>query len=182
MVNAVQIDTIRLWHEQVVDWMLENPHLTQGQCADHFDKTQSWLSTLINSDLFQEYKDRRFRQHQELVSHSVIERVSGLASLSLEVLHDRILEEKDDIPLGIVKDSAELTLKALGFGPKPSARAPTTVVTLNVGGASAEVLAEARGNLRRIHEENTTPEPDIEEAEVVDGSPDTPQLPLFGEV
>lgn len=129
----------------------------------------------------------RFAEHQARLSHSVIERVSGLAGLSLEVLHDRIKAEKDNIPLGIVKDSAELALKAMGFGPKP-AHAPAPVVHINIG-APPELLAEAREDLRRLHVENTedaeilTEETDIvpKALERAERANDTPRT-VFGEV
>ncbi len=205
MSKSVQIKSVRPWHEQVVDWMLQNPHLTQGQCALFFHKTETWLSLVINSDLFREYKARRFADHHENVSHSVIERVSGLAGLSLEVLHDRIKEEKEDIPLGIVLDSATLMLKSMGYGPKQTAAAPVATINLNLNGAPAEVLAAARDDLRKTHVENTV---EAEDAEVIEGGedlvglalakaegrfdlvlepedtqhdPEQPQLPLFGE-
>ncbi len=204
MAQSVQIKSVRAWHEQIVDYMLQNPHRTQGEMAEFFSKTEAWLSSVINSDLFRDYKALRFTQHQDNVSHSVIERVSGLAGLSLEVLKERIEEERDDIPLGIVLDSATLMLKSMGFGPKPvTARA--TTIHLNVNGASAEVLAEARNDLRRTHVENTV---EAEDAEIIEDKDDLiglalaqaedqfdlvldsedtqhdsaqPQLPLFGE-
>ena len=206
MAQSVQIKSVRMWHEQIVDWMLQNPHLTQGDCALFFDKTEAWLSSVINSDLFREYKSRRFADHHENVSHSVIERVSGLAGLSLEVLHERIEAEKKDIPLGIVLDSATLMLKSMGFGPKATpAQAPSATINVNLNGAPAEVLAQARDDLRKTHVENTV---EAEDAEVIDEGDDLvglalakaedqldlvldpedtqhdsaqPQLPLFGE-
>ncbi len=207
MAQSVQIKSVRPWHEQVVDWMLQNPHLTQGQCALFFKKTETWLSLVINSDLFREYKARRFADHHENVSHSVIERVSGLAGLSIEVLEERINAERDDIPLGIVLDSASLMLKSMGYGPSPVAT-PAATINLNMNGAPAAVLAEAREDLRRTHEENTV---EAEDAEIVKDDnliglalakaedqfdlvldqdhppedtqhdPAQPQLPLFGE-
>lgn len=169
MAQSVQLQSIRHWHEQIVDWMLQNPHKTQGEMADFFSKTQAWISSVINSDLFREYKALRFTQHQDNISHSVIERVSGLAGLSIEVLEERIKEERADIPLGIVLDSASLMLKSLGYGPTQAAATAPTTINLNVNGASAEVLAEARDDLRRTHVENTV---EAEDAEILENGED----------
>lgn len=177
MANQVQIKSISHWHEQIVDWMLANPHLTLGQCAAYFNKTQNWLSAVIHTDLFQAYKARRFQEHQEHVSHSVITRVNGLAGLSLEVLQERIEKERETIPLGIVKDSAELTLKACGFGPKQATSTPTTV-NLNVNSVSATLLAEAREDLRQLHQDNASPVDDPSDSQ----NEAHLQLPLFGDV
>ena len=105
----------------------------------------------------------------------MVEEVSGLAGLSIKVLHERIEKEKEDIPLGIVLDSATLMLKSMGFGPKAApAQAPATI-NVNLNGAPAEVLAQARDDLRKTHVENTV-EP--EDAEIVEGDEDLVGLAL----
>ena len=96
-------------------------------------------------------------------------------------------------------------LKSLGYGPKAAPAAPATTINVNLNGAPAEVLAQARDDLRKTHVENTV---EAEDAEVIDGGEDLvalaltkaesefdlvldpedtqhdsaqPQLPLFGE-
>ena len=133
------------WHEQIIDWELMNPSATMGDCARHFGKTEGWLSTVRNSDAFREFRARRIAEHQNMVSETVIEKVEGLAALTLDTLHDRIESEKDSISLGFVRETAETALKALGYGGKGAAPA-TTVVQVNV--VSAESLERARGLMR----------------------------------
>lgn len=132
------------WHEQVVDWELMNPSATLGDCARHFGKTEGWLSTVRNSDAFREFRARRIAEHQNMVSETVIEKVEGLAALTLDTLHERIEREKDDIPLAFVRETAETALKALGYGGRGAA--PAAVVQVNV--VSAEALGRARDLMR----------------------------------
>ncbi len=132
------------WHEQVIDWELLNPSATMGDCARHFGKTEGWLSTVRNSDAFREFRARRIAEHQSMVSETVIEKVEGLAALTLDTLHERIERERESISLGFVRETAETALKALGYG-GTSAVAPT-VVQVNV--VSAASLERARGLMR----------------------------------
>lgn len=133
------------WHEQIVDWELMNPSAKLYDCAQHFGKTEAWLSTVRNSDAYREFRARRIAEHQNMVSETVIEKVEGLAALTLDTLHDRIEREKDDISLGFVRETAETALKALGYGARGTA-APAPVVQINV--VSAESLSRARELMR----------------------------------
>ncbi len=133
------------WHEQLVDWELMNPSANMGDCARHFGKTEGWLSTVRNSDAFREFRARRIAEHQGMVSETVIDKVEGLAALTLDTLHERIEGDRDNIGLGFVRETAELALKALGYCGK-SAAAPAPVVQVNV--VSQESLQRARGLMR----------------------------------
>lgn len=159
------------WHEQLVDWELMNPSANMGDCARHFGKTEGWLSTVRNSDAFREFRARRIAEHQNMVSETVIDKVEGLAALTLDTLHDRIEMEKDSIPLGFVRETAETALKALGYGGKSAAPAQT-VVQVNV--VSAESLERARGLMRG--RATTAEEPVL----VTSEEPDHDSLPAPG--
>ena len=54
MAKSVQIKKLGWWHTAIMEWMLANPDKTLRECAENFDVTQPWLSSVINSDLFQE--------------------------------------------------------------------------------------------------------------------------------
>jgi len=185
--SQVQIKSVSHWHEQIVDWMLTNPHLPLKDCASYFDRTPTWLSTVIHSDAFEQYRAIRFAQHQERVSESVLSRVHGVADVALDVLQERIEVEREKISLDFVKDAASMALQQLGFGAKHSPAAATPSLTVHVNAAPREVLAEARDSLRRLHSSNTDESP--EDAVVVsptqEGGPtvdvEKPQLPIFGE-
>ena len=152
------------WHEQIVDWELMNPSSTLGDCARHFGKTEGWLSTVRNSDAYREFRARRIAEHQNMVSETVIEKVEGLAALTLDVLHERIDRERDDISLSFARETAETALKALGYGGKSAAPAP--VVQINV--VSPESLERARGLMRERAAPMSTEEPALAAPEEAD--------------
>ena len=56
----VQISRVKIHHEQILTWLILNPDKTQGECAAHFGVTETWLSIIINSDVFQSrWRERR---------------------------------------------------------------------------------------------------------------------------
>lgn len=152
-----RISKINWWHEQISDWMLLYPDKNLSDCADYFGVTQSWLSSVRNSDLFKEFHRLRMEQHRAEVSGTVIERAEGVAKLSLEVLHERIEKERQDIGLGIVKDTAAMALQALGYSSR-SGNGPASDVNVNVNVVSSDVLERARNKMKLINggEEDTS--------------------------
>lgn len=143
------IKKVSWWHQSIVDWELANPHRSMGDCAEFFDVTPAWLSTVRNSDAFRAYAARRRNEHNDNVSQGVIGKVEKLAELSMEVLSERIVAERRTIGLEGLKDTAEMALKALGFGQaKGNAAGATTNVQVNV--VDAQALAIARERMRSI--------------------------------
>jgi hypothetical protein len=154
--SQVQIKKVSWWHESIIEWMITNPEDSLGACAAFFNVSQSWLSTIINSDVFRERLAQQREAHFANTSRTVQEKVSGLADLSVEVLEERIQAERESIPLGIVRDAADLALKASGFSPTHQQRGGnrTTnilqVVNGGKGGVDREVLAEAREQMNQL--------------------------------
>lgn len=146
-----QVLKVSWWHESVVDWKLKNPELNQGDCARHFNVSESYMSILCNSDAFRAYEAGRRAEHNKAVSKDIIEQVEEVASVSLEVLHERIDKERDSIGLKIVGETCEMALKSLGFGVKPASGQPVNnVLVLNA--ATPEALESARGKMRLINQ------------------------------
>lgn len=154
--GTVQLKKVNWWHESIIEWMITNPESSLGECSRFFDVSQSWLSTIINSDVFRERLSQQRELHFANTSRTVQEKVSGLADLSIEVLEERIEKERETIGLGIVRDAADLALKASGFSPthQPRGGNRTTnilqVVSGGKGGVDAQVLAEAREQMRQL--------------------------------
>ena len=120
MAKSAQIKKVGWWHEEIFNWMISNPEKKLGECAQVMGVTQAWLSTVINSDVFKEKLEERRELHFANVSQDVASKIGSLADLSLDVLTERIEAERANIGLGIVKDSAEMALKAAGYiGPRP---------------------------------------------------------------
>jgi hypothetical protein len=153
------IQKVSIWHEQIVDWFLQNPGGTQQDCADHFQKTQGWISIVMGSDAFREFRDLRMRNHQDHVSRSLVSQVQGLARSGLKELTTR-LNGEEVLPIGQVRDITELAVKSLGMGQggrsfglgEPNG---VQVQVNNFNGVSADVLANARAKMARVIEHNT---------------------------
>jgi hypothetical protein len=135
------------WHKFIVDWELANPGASHGELARLLKISEPWLSQIYNSDMFKDYQAERLKEHQVLVSESVIDKVEHLGALSLDVMQERIEAERKDIGLGVVKDAAELCLKAMGFGARAGTAAPGTETNIYIGVDSA-TLDKSRGLMR----------------------------------
>lgn len=155
--SQYQVEKVSPWHKLIFDWEIEHPGLGVVECAEHFNVTPGWMSTVRNSDCYLEYAARLRNNHHSNVSKSVLEQVEGLASVSLEVLEERINTERKSIGLGIVNDSAALALKAMGFGQKADRGGNNTQVNIVLGSAGKEVLERAREKMRTV---NAHREPD----------------------
>ena len=160
-----ELKNISVKHDQIMDWLIANPLLPLSACAAEFGITQSWLSCIIHSDLFQAKLAERQEEVFGEVALSVKDRITTLAHESLRRMTDKVMVEND---LEKLTNASEVALKALGFGqPKPGAGVGPQV-TVNV--VSRDILAEAR---RRMETKNVTPAPAALEQKVAPAVPAT---------
>ena len=137
-------------HEAIVDWEILHPAGRMYECSADIGMCESAISIIRNSDVFKDYRNRRLAKHHANISNSVLEKTELLACTSLEVLEERINEERDKISLGGVKDTADMALKALGFGAskQDGGRAGGNVVVMV--GATQEMLEAAREKMKAM--------------------------------
>lgn len=157
-------------HEALARFLLANPGPGQlSKAAEAFGYTKAWVSCIVHSDAFQAL----MRTLQSEANHEVIidipTKLRGAASLALDGLADSLEHALDSgqpiLHRGFFADSAEMTLKALGYG--------ATKITVNdnsVGkGATVAVvdqalLERARGRMLQGHSQEVpserNPEPD----------------------
>jgi hypothetical protein len=138
---------LRPWHEEMIDYMLANPRATQGEIAKYYGKTESWVSLVINSDMFKSaYKQRR-AEVRERVDEEISDRLGSIAVKSLKVLEEKL----DNTAKLSVKDTAQIadtTLTRLGYGvAKEQVPVNGQPVTVNVN-VERSVIHEARNKLR----------------------------------
>lgn len=157
MANSVQIQKVNWWHEAVIDWQLEYPHLKLYDCARHFGVTQSWLSVVINSDVFKELWAIRRENHSSYISSSLIDKTQALAHLTVETITEKIEKEKDNLSLSALKDTADTVFRALGYSPRPAVLGSQT--NIFVGNVDKETLAESRRLMdeRQVIDVESTP-------------------------
>lgn len=116
-------------HQAMIELMLEHPEYSHEQLARHFGRKQSWLTSVLASDSFQQALD----PHRHLISDPSItatmqERFRALAIRTSNVLLDKL--DKSDVSDLVVLKASELSIKALGMGqPKMEAPAPAAQPT-----------------------------------------------------
>lgn len=148
--DVKQNKPFRWWYDAIIDWMLTHPGAPLRECAAHFGKTQSYLSVIINSDMFKARLAARRAQFNEELGHSVQRRMLGALDLALEVVTEQLETKRTQIPFKDTSAFVNSTLERLGYGAKPNG----AQVTVNVGQQtpvqiSASDLQEARELLRR---------------------------------
>jgi predicted nucleic acid-binding protein len=101
----------------MIDMIIAEPHISQGQLAVRFGYTQAWVSTIMSSDA---WKARLANRREEIVDPALTmtleEKFRGLTERSLEVLAQKLAQPIQQIPDNLALRAAELGAKALGVG------------------------------------------------------------------
>ena len=142
---ALAIARVKYSHDAMIDLILANPAISQGEMANHFGYTQPWVSRIMNSDAFQA---RLAERKTELVDPTIVatidEKMRALASKSLDVVLDK-LTASQSADLGL--KALEITAKALGYGARQQNvnLQQNFVVALPQKAESDQAWAEAHG-------------------------------------
>lgn len=116
-------------HEQMLNWLVLNPDKNLRECADHFGYTQSWVSSVLHSDLFQAaLKDKQLAIAAR-VAGSIPEKLRRAADVGIEKL-TTALENTEDPEF--ILDATDKILHRMGYAPV-SARNPAGTPALGVG-------------------------------------------------
>lgn len=104
-------------HEAMIDVILANPTISQGELAQRFDRSYNWICVVMGSDAFQAaLAKRRDDITDPEIAATITEKLRGLANHSLAVIAER-LEATKSADLAV--KSLEIATKALGFGARP---------------------------------------------------------------
>lgn len=146
--GSVQVKELSIKHEGILHFMVMNPSVPQWEVAQRFGVSESWLSTLSNSEAF---KEAREQLTQEVIQQTVLpmrRKLVGLADKALDRMEELIPYETD---LDRVRKTADSVLEACGFTAKkqPAVGQQNTQNNYYLGNASAEVLARARERIGR---------------------------------
>ncbi len=127
-------------HDQIINWLLLNPHRPLRDCAAHFNYTQAWLSSLIHSDIFQAKLKERQGEVFVAVANDIPAKLRGLADIAIEKV-TRMVEESEDPDLAL--DVFDKTLHRLGYAPQKAAAPAGPAPQVNVFAVSSADLAQA---------------------------------------
>jgi hypothetical protein len=113
-----RLQRVRYSHEAMIDVILAEPTISQGDLAKRFNRSQSWISIVIGSDAFQAaLAKRRDDVTDPFLIATVEERLRGLADQSLQVIAEK-LESSKNVDLAL--KALDISTKALGFGARNS--------------------------------------------------------------
>jgi len=143
---AKGIGNISYSHEALINWLLVNPDRPLRDAAAYFGYTQSWLSTIIHSDVFQAKLHRR----QQDVFAQVAQTIPSKLGTAVNIALDRITEKLEGCEdQKYLLDVTDKLLHRMGYAPA-AARNPVgapvvqTNTQINNFTVSASDLGAAR--------------------------------------
>ena len=110
------IAKIRYTHDAMIDLIIAQPEISQGQIAVYFGYTQGWVSQVLGADAFKaRLAERKGEVVDPVLAASIEEQLEGLARQSMDVLRASLAANpKPDVAL----KTLEITTRSLGFGVK----------------------------------------------------------------
>ena len=111
------IQKVRYSHDAMIDLIVMNPAISQGELAEVFGYTQGWVSIVINSDAFQaRLEQRKAELIDPTIRVTLKERFTAVVARSLEVLQEKLAQDPSKVPDNLALRAAEMGAKALGQG------------------------------------------------------------------
>ena len=112
-------------HDGMIDTIIANPMISQGQLAAHYGYSQSWICQVMASDAFQaRMATRREEVLDPVIRASVEERFKALVIRSQEILLEKLALPAQQVPDNLVLRTVEVASRALGYGAKQEAQPP----------------------------------------------------------
>lgn len=146
MSETQQVEKARYRYEGILRWLVANPHRTQGECAEELGYTQSWLSQIINSDMFQAKLREACEEAGVVCIHTTQARLMAIAAKTLDVIEERI-DNRQMTERGVLDVSRDL-LDRLGYTKKESSPANGTQQHLHLhASVTPEMLERARARV-----------------------------------
>lgn len=99
-------------HEAMINWLIANPHRGLGEMARDLGYSQAWVSTVVNSDMFQAAYRRRCEELGEVVTHSISAKLQRAGALWLDRVNRKL--EEEEVSERFLAESGRTILKALG--------------------------------------------------------------------
>lgn len=121
-----EIEKVRYTHDAIIDEILVDPAISQGELSRRFGFSQAWMSIVINSDAFQaRLAERKGVLVDPKITARVEERLESLAKRALDRLLERV---ESSVPL---KPLELVAMAKLGAGDRAN-RIPSAPQTNNL--------------------------------------------------
>lgn len=150
-----EIARVKYHHDAMIDMVIAEPSISQGEIAARFGFTQAWVSIIFNSDAFQcRLAERKGELVDPILRATVEDRLRAVANKAAERFLDRLavnapMSNKD------LLEAMKVSTSGLGMGPKQQAPTmqqnlyvlpapPPTPTTAQWAARAAEVVGEAQ--------------------------------------
>ncbi len=147
-------------HELMGEWILQNPGGTLRAMSAYFGYSASWLSQVINSDMFRAYMAERMGNIQANVAMDIPARMRVLAELACERMEE-VLNNSEDADT--IKDSFDKVMHRYGYAPNAKTGMPVQGGTINqqnnVFFLSREDFLRTQEKLIKAHAAPALPQP-----------------------
>lgn len=101
-------------HELMAEWILLNPGGTLKQMGEFFGYSVSWLSQVLNTDMFKAHIAERMQGIKAYASMSIPEKMSRLADKAIERVAEVLDTEKDS---KVIADTFDKVMHRYGYAP-----------------------------------------------------------------
>lgn len=137
--SAYQLAALRPRHLAIMDFMLAHVTLPYGQIAARFGVTPAWLSTVVNSDLFQAKLNERRSLMENRQRELMGEKLLTIADKSLNALNDALDDEEVGVKTKLeISKTALAALGYLGSGKHQESRQQGSVTNVAVSVSVAD--------------------------------------------
>ena len=126
--------------------MIAEPLITNKQLAAKVQLSESWVSVIKNTDLFQEEFRQRLRDHRALISARIVTKTERVVDLTLDRMEGILRDPEKEIGLGRLGQIYDITSKRL-FPEEPGAGHSTVV---NIALADSDAIRKARERADRL--------------------------------
>jgi len=144
-----QIDTLNFRHEAIVDMMLAHPEMKQNDIANKLDLTPAWLSTVVNSDAFRVYYEKRREEYTLELHNKTVRKLYDVALAATEVVLEALGEDEVDPRFAL--DAKDKSLHRLGYGPSKGNVVLNQNNIVNQYPVDSELLQQARERINGKH-------------------------------
>lgn len=110
-------------HEDMIDFIIANPGVSQGQLAARYGYTQAWICQVMQSDAWQSMAAKRRTEIVDpVLLSSVNERFAAMTVRSLERLMEKL--DAPQVSDNVVLKAVELGARAMGVGGNAAPQPP----------------------------------------------------------
>lgn len=144
--DGVQLKKLSHHHLAIMDYMLTHPTLPLWHVAEEFNRSQAWLSTVINSDLFQAHLHERRKLMEDAQREALSAKLFAAASNGM----DKLIGALDDDETSVAEKRAitRMALESQGMLQTGRQQAASVIVNNN---NTAQALAATDDNKARVN-------------------------------